>query len=677
MGISEFLNFQPVLYALLTAFIGICFISFLPSRNKALANLCFVFLIGVISSFTALKVLFGSPVEWYFEGSALFGGIPLRIDGLSAWFIIIINLTCFHGALFGMGYLKPFQDQRTAFAGSKANLSLHWCSYLIFQISMLGVCVIQHGFVFLIFWELMSFSSLLLVLFDHQRHDTLKAGLNYLVQMHVAVVFLSFAFIWVYFSERSFDFNAIGTFFSHHPNSLLFLIFFIGFGIKAGFISLHSWLPHAHPAAPSHVSGVMSGVIVKLGIYGIIRICFFMKSDLLWNGEWVLGVSVLTAVFGVLNAAVHRDFKKMLAYCTIENIGIIGIGIGLMLIGAGTKNPVLLALGLSGALLHTLNHSLFKSLLFFSAGSVYFQTHTRDMEKLGGLIRSMPETAILFLTASLAIAGMPPFNGFVSEFLIYSGFLAGISSGELTTSTFFVLAFFGLAITGGLSLLAFTKSFCTVFLGNQRQQFIHEIKEVPFIMRLPQYMIIAIMLSIGFFPEIYFSALERILISSCFSFQLPPPELNGFAVLMGEIGRSSFFFLLMIILLLWARKFFFRKRQVSYNSTWGCGYVGLSGKMQYTGKSFSKTLGKLFGLIVKEKKKFNEMGSMEIFPRLRNHSSHYTDLFENKIFEPFVNRLIHGLGYFRFIQNGRIQMYVLYGVFFIALVFLGTLFGLL
>src|ERR1019366_6536937 len=294
------------------------------------------------------------------------------------------------------------------------------------------VCMVQNGLAFLIVWELMSISSFMLVIFDHQNKRTLRAGINYLVQMHIGVLFLSAAFIWVYFSEGTFEFSAIEKFFSHHSNLWLFLLFFIGFGIKAGFIPLHSWLPQAHPASPSHISGVMSGVIVKLGIYGIFRIVLMLKQDYLIIGEIMISLSIATGLYGILNAAVHRDFKKMLAYCTIENIGIIGAGIGLAIIGMGMNNSFLLVIGLSGALLHTLNHSLFKSLLFFSSGSVYQQTHTRDMEKLGGLVHKMPQTAALFLIGSLAIGGLPPFNDFVSEFILYSAILLGIKSIGIT-----------------------------------------------------------------------------------------------------------------------------------------------------------------------------------------------------------------------------------------------------
>src|ERR1022692_4873662 len=350
---------------------GMIAIPFLPNPIKSKANLVFLIMIAVMTSIPAVNALTGNMVDVALPKAQVFGNISFHIDGLSSWFIIIINFTCINGAFYGIGYMKPYDAQ-------KANLSMHWVLFLLFQSSMIWVCMLQNGLAFLIAWELMSLSSFLLVIFEHNNKATLQAGINYLVQMHIGVLFLASAFIWVYCSQGSFEFSAIEKFFSSNPNLWLFLLFFIGFGIKAGFIPLHTWLPQAHPAAPSHISGIMSGVIVKLGIYGIFRIIFLLRQDYNVIGEMIIILSVVTGIYGILNAAVQRDFKRMLAYCTIENIGIIGIGIGLGLIGIANLNPLMIILGFGGALLHTLNHSLFKSLLFFTAGSVYQQTHRSE-----------------------------------------------------------------------------------------------------------------------------------------------------------------------------------------------------------------------------------------------------------------------------------------------------------
>ena len=664
-------NFWLILSSAIIVGIGILSIPLLPSKIKAFVSFFFVLLVAIATSIPAVNALLGTPIEIFLPGSSFFGEIPLRIDALAAWFILIINLTCLSGAFYGIGYMKPYHTQ-------KANLSLHWTLFLLFQASMLWVCMLQHSLAFLIAWEMMSLSSLFLVLFEHEKKDTLKAGINYMVQMHLGVAFLTVGFIWVYFAQGSFDFLAISDYFGTNFNAWLFLVFFVGFGIKAGFVPLHSWLPHAHPAAPSHISGVMSGVIVKLGIYGIIRVALMLQSELLLIGESILIISIITGIFGILNASVHRDFKKMLAYCTIENIGIIGAGIGLFLIGAGFNNTMLMVIGLSSALLHTLNHSLFKSLLFFAVGSVYQQTHTRDMEKLGGLIRQMPQTAVLFLIGAIAIGGLPPLNGFISEFLIYNGFLNGIHTIGLTHSTLMILSLASLAFIGGLSLLTFTKTFGTVFLGNPRQILVHPPTEVSLWMRAPQYFIVAIMFSIGFFPQFYFGITLQIIQSVIpVSSQMNLESFTPMLALMQNVGRYSLLFLTLLISIFLIRNYFVKLRPVVQNTTWGCGYVAPNVQMQYTGKSYSKSLSKLLSFIVKENKKYLEINTNDIFPESRKHTSHYADFFENNIFEKVTKLVLRGLNYFQFIQNGKVQMYIVYGIFFILLVFFGTLFNLI
>jgi len=648
---------------------GIIALLFVTSKLRPLLAVISVVTISIVTSLIAVTGITTNGLELNIGGGYFIGNIPLRIDALSAWFMLIINFVTTTGVIYGIGYLKVYKSQHSI-------ETMHWVLFILFQSSMLWVCMVQNSIAFLIVWEVMSLSSLLLVLFDHTNPQVLKAGINYMVQMHLSVILLTVAFIWAYFKTGTFDFKGIATYFGTNVNTWLFIIFFLGFGLKAGFMGLHTWLPHAHPAAPSHVSGVMSGVIVKMGIYGIFRIISFLKADYILLGEVVLILSLLTGLFGIMNAAVHRDFKKMLAYCTIENIGIIGIGIGLGLIGMGKGQSLLYYLGFGGALLHVLNHSLFKSLLFYSAGSVYQQTHTRDMDQLGGLIKTMPHTAVMFLIGAIAIGGIPPFNGFVSEFLIYCGLLDGIHSAGIAQVLLMVLSFAGMSIIGGISILTFTKAFGTIFLGTPRQNLHHEPQEVSVLMLIPQYMTVTVMLAVAFVPG-FFLRLVGTLLGGGFSSNVPMDSSKFFAYLplLSNISLYFFLFLFVVGLVFVIRFLATRKREVKYASTWGCGYLAPNTRMQYTGKSFSKTLGKIFGVLVTEKKKYTELTTGEIFPQTRNHSSHYIDFFESNIFDAFINRLIHGMSYFGFIQNGRIQMYVLYGVFFILLIFLGTSLG--
>src|SRR5665647_2293232 len=416
MGITQFMGWMA-----LVLIAGIFGLIIVKERYRPLLVLLIVLANTALSSIPSILALTVGPQTGVISIPHLMGDISLKIDSLSAWFILIINFTSITGVLYGTGYLKSYSKL-------KANLEMHWVFYILFHLSMVWVCIFDHGIAFIISWELMSLSSLMLVIFEFQNKQTLKAGINYMVQMHLSVVLLTLGFILLYVNTGSFNFEALALLPAGKSSVWIFVLLFSGFAIKAGFIPFHTWLPHAHPAAPSHVSGVMSGVIVKLGIYGIFRIITQLQQDWLLIGEVILSLSVATALYGIINAAVKYDFKQMLAYCTIENIGLIGIGIGIGLIGMGNGNNLLVLLGFSAALLHTLNHSLFKSLLFFAAGSVYQQTHTRDMELLGGLIKKMPKTAFFFLIGAMAIGGLPPLNGFVSEFLMYTGLIQALSA---------------------------------------------------------------------------------------------------------------------------------------------------------------------------------------------------------------------------------------------------------
>jgi len=653
------------------AFLAVIVLLFVPIKIKAAIAISAVVANAIVTSWIAIQALGGQPVSFLFDGGSSMGDILIRVDELSAWFILIINFTCVTGVFYGSGYLKAYDNPAK-------KLSMHWILYVLFQLSMVWVCMIQHGLVFLIAWEVMSLSSMMLVIFDANNPTTIKAGINYLVQMHISVVFLTIGFVWVYFQTGSFSFDAFTRYFGANSNIWLFLVFFVGFGLKAGFIPLHSWLPHAHPAAPSHISGVMSGVIVKLGIYGIFRIASYLKSDYLILGEIVVIVSILTGLYGIINAAVHRDFKKMLAYCTIENIGIIGIGMGIGLIGLGNNLPILYYLGFGGALLHVLNHSLFKSLLFYSAGSVYQQTHTRDMEKLGGLIKSMPRTAVVFLIGAVAIGGMPPFNGFISEFLIYSGLIEGIKLQNMTQIILMVLTFAGLSIIGGLSILTFTKSFGTIFLGSQRQQLPHKPHEVSPVMLTPQYIIILVMISVAIFPQVYLQVIGNVLTGfSKNNVVAMPVDFWLYISIMRNISFYSLVFIVVILVFWGIRAITLRGRSQIIGPTWGCGYTAPTARIQYTGKSFSKSFSKMFNFLVIERKNYEELKAGEIFPADKKYSSHYNDFFELRVIKVLTNRLIYGANYFKFIQNGRIQSYVLYGIIFIVSVFILTIFNII
>jgi len=335
--------------------------------------------------------------------------------------MLIINLIFVTGGFYGLFYMKAYREQRN-------NLTLHSIAFLFQYTAMICICVVQNSFAFLICWEMMALSSFLVIIFEHEHIATIKAGVNYLIQAHFSILFLMIGFIWVASKTDSYDFMAIKEYTQTIPGSaslMLFIFFFIGFAIKAGFVPFHTWLPYAHPASPSHVSGIMSGVIIKIGIFGILRMLLLIKTDFITVGYIILLISTISGLYGVMLAIIQHNLKKLLAYHSIENIGIIGMGIGLGCVGIGTGNQVLATLGFAGALLHTLNHSLFKSLLFYAAGNVYQATHTMDIESLGGIIKKCLRLVCCFLLQLLLSVEFPRLTGLFLNSSFTPGFITG------------------------------------------------------------------------------------------------------------------------------------------------------------------------------------------------------------------------------------------------------------
>jgi hydrogenase-4 component B len=529
---------------------------------------------------------------------------------------------------------------------------------------------------FLIVWEIMALSSFLLVIFDAEETTIMKTGISYLIQMHAGMFFLMIAFLIVDRETGEMGFDALRLYFSNHSNLFLFILFFIGFGIKAGFIPLHTWLPQAHPAAPSHVSGVMSGVMIKMGIYGILRVLLSVQYDLLHIGILILVVSLISGILGVMMAIVQHDLKRLLAYHSIENIGIIGIGIGLGVIGLSTGNNSLSLLGFSGGLLHVLNHSLFKSLLFFNAGSVYQATHTRNIEQLGGLMKRMPYTSVLFLIGSLAICGLPPFNGFISEYLIYLGMFKSLSSASLYQSITILGTIVGLSLIGGLAIFCFTKAFGIVFLGEPRSEKAFSAVEVSKDMIIPQFISVFLILLIGL-ASVWFVKPVFEIISSGFALTDVNIEAGSSISDLTQISVISGIFFLTVVILLIYRHYHLKSKVVSYGPTWGCGYTAPSPKQQYTATSYAYNYNHLAKPVLQTEKMMKELSEDEIFPSERNFMSRSDDFFRKVFIDIPVDWVSGLLKRIAIMQTGRIQHYILYAFIFMLVVLLLTWFNII
>ena len=504
------------------------------------------------------------------------------MDALSALFTLLVAAGSV-AALYAKGYVDRYLDRKPA-----AHISLHYFAFTLLSLSMTAVVTASGGYTFLFWWELMTLSSFVLILFDAERKEVLKAALTYLVMMHLGFFALLIGFVVLQAAEGSADFGALAGYFAAHRPLPLLLVFLAGFGMKAGMFPMHVWLPEAHPAAPSHVSALMSGVMIKTGVYGILRVTAQIADlpTLRTAGLILLVAGIVTGLWGVILAAAQNDVKRLLAYSSIENIGIVLIGLGIAALGKSSGNQLAAICGLSGALLHTLNHSLFKSLLFFGAGNILSQTHTTSLDALGGLGRHMPVTGLLFLAGTTAICALPPLNGFVSELLIYLGMLDGIASGSDVLASAAGLA--ALALIGGVVILAFTKLYGTVFLGAPRTHEVAEASEVDNFRIAAMALPLAGILFIGLFPQTAVSAVTR---AAGFFIHHPADAADYLlSPTLAAVSRTAWLLILVVGLLAWLRSRALRTRKVTDGATWGCGFTSPNVRMQYSGESYSEGL---------------------------------------------------------------------------------------
>ena len=610
----------------------------------------------------AIEVLNNKTITIDLNVSTWSGPIHLTIDSLSAFYILVINLICFCGMVYASGYLKPYlPKKRSVF------ISLHLFSLIWLQGAMLLVVSMRDGIAFLLAWELMSLFSFILVIFEAQKESTLKTGINYLLQMHLSFALIMLGFLIGANQTGYMSFDGVAQFFSKNPNTSLFLIFFVGFGIKAGFIPLHSWLPRAHPAAPSHVSGIMSGIMIKMGIYGILRITSLLQNDLMMIGMIVLAVGIVSGLLGVIMAIMQHDLKKLLAYHSIENIGIIGIGIGMGILGKASGDTYLMVFGFAGALLHNLNHALFKSLLFFSAGNVYYAVHHINMDKLGGLAKGMRYTSYAFLIGALAISGIPPFNGFISEFLIYNGVVNHLSDSVFVISILSIACILALVLIGGLCIYCFTKAFGLSFLGTRRQESFVEPKEVPSVMLFPLLVLVGFIVAIGVMPA-WFGTGVITIVQQLIVGEINPEFAASAIQSLSVVGQVNMLVIGLVALVVGMRAWQQSKVKTAMGPTWGCGYSAGDFRHQYTPTSYANSLRELANPVLDYKKTYQSFSESEIFPPDKKFHTESKDLVEEKTILSWVNYIVDFLPKLGKAQSGLINHYLLYPLLFLILV---------
>ena len=633
-------------------------------KIKTAVLACITSVSAVLTLIPALKVLIsGQDLMQVLNFNQIFGNVNFVIDPLSAFFIIVISVMSLASVIYSRGYLNPYIEQ-------SKNINSHLVFLPMLIASMLLVVTCQNALMFLICWEIMSLSSFFLVIFENEKKEVLKAGIKYLVFMHFSVLFIIMAFAILSISSGSLDFSSFAFALQHnkHLANLVFILAFIGFGTKAGFVPFHNWLPDAHPAAPSHVSAIMSGVMIKTGIYGILRILSLIHTPSIFISYLVLVISVISALYGVLYAITQHDLKRLLAYHSIENIGIIGIGIGVGMLGIAYSHPIVAVLGFAGGILHILNHSIFKELLFLSAGSVYIKTHTRNVEVLGGLIKSMPATALLFLIGSIAICGLPPFNGFISEFLVYFGMFKGLSIHNFFSMVTLLFSIAGLALVGTMAVLCFTKAFSIIFLGMPRSEAAEKVQnDTGKTMILPMSFLAILTLLIGLFPQYVFDYLL-----------MPVHVVTGFTPagtsepvsLMQTISGYALAFVLFLGVVA-ALKLLLTKNKIDIQETWGCGYNRGNNHMQYTASSYASPFLSMLRPLFK--KVFDIEKPKHLFPQSAHFSLHIDDIEEAYLINPVIKGDEWFLSKFETMQSGNIQSYIKYGLIFLVLVIIGSL----
>ncbi len=571
----------------------------------------------------------------------------LTVDRLSAFFLLLICGVGAAVALFSTSYIERHYEGRRR----------DWIGILLplFLLSMVLVVTASTAFAFLFGWELMTLFSAGLILVDGDSEQRRHNIYVYLLMMHAGAAAVVAAFLLFLPHASGLDFvamRAAGASLPGNVRAAVFVFAFIGFGAKAGIVPLHVWLPKAHPIAPSPVSALMSGVMLKTAIYGFVRFAFdFLAGGPSWWGYLVLAAGALSGVLGVLYAIAEHDLKRLLAYHSVENIGIIYLGLGSALVFNANGAPGWAALALAAALLHTLNHALFKSLLFLGAGAVSDAAHTLDIEELGGLLKRMRATGALFLIACCSIVGLPLFNGFVSEWLTFRGFLAGASLPNVTASIALPLMTGVLALIGGLAAACFAKVYGVAFLGRPRSAEAEHAREVPLVMRAGMALLAAACVAIGVVPALVLRPLGETIAEFAPGLVLPDDAFTITRVLPWVAAGVA----VLVVISALAR------RNARVAATWACGLPGLDSRMQYTSTSFSKPLRRVFSQVYRPDRSVEVLpADRPYFPSSIAYRSVRTTSFEKYLYRPGVDAIISMSHRLRRMQTGNIQVYLLY-----------------
>jgi hydrogenase-4 component B len=626
---------------------GLCMLAGTSGAASAL-----VFLLSGQDSFRLN--LFSSPIP--------FLSMDINFDGLSAFFLLILSVLAFSVSLYSMGYLSHYLGKR--------NVSAYQLLYVLFILSMLLVFVAANGIMFFMAWEAMAIVSYFLVVFESEEPETRKAGLIYIVMTNVGAAFLLVALMLMYQYTGSFDLSQSVAEIPTGIKNAMFILFLIGFGTKGGIAPLHIWLPRAHPAAPGPISALMSGIMIKTAIYGLLRFVLdILGAEIAWWGYALLALGIFSAVMGVLYAFISKNIKRMLAHSSVENMGILFIGLGIVFISTATGAKEVGALALMATLLHCFFHAIYKGSLFLSVGSIHFATHTKNMEELGGLIKRMPVTAVLCLGGALSIAAIVPFSGFVSEWLMYQSIFSSLVLGQAGLNILLIITAAALSMAAALSAGSMIKLYGISFLGRPRTIHAESAVEVPKVMNVAIGILVTLSLLFGLFPRAAVNLMNVVVV-----------ELQGVSIsnrLNGHLLLVSFplninenaispalalaLCIVVILLALLGLRGIGGKYTQRIYGTWDCGFKALTPKMQYSGRAFSKPIKIVFRIFIKSTRELKLVGDALYHPESIEYNVKTESTLEKYVYLPFIRGISMLSEKLKFmIQTGSVHAYLLY-----------------
>ncbi len=601
-----------------------------------------------------------------------FGDGALLFDHFNGIFFVLLGFIGIAASIYAMGYSRLHAKEHA--------ISWLFAMTALFIGSMGMVLAANHSLTFLFAWELMTLTSFALVVYQHEKPEVTRAGFLYLVTTHIATACLLAAFTLIGQAENSFlfsDWANIASVLTPGLATFSFALLFVGFAIKAGLVPFHIWLPEAHPQAPTHISALMSGVMIKIAIYAFLRLVFtgFWENMEPWWGLVIMTFGALSAVVGVFYAIERRDMKKALAFSSIENIGIIFIGLGAAFYFNATGNVVLAIMGLAAALLHIVNHALLKSLLFLGAGNVYYRHHTRSMDFLGGVAKTLPLTSVVFLLGAIGMMGLPPMNGFASEWLMFQALLNGLSETTVGTRLLFPIIISALAFAAGLAFVVFSRMFGMVFLGRERspQEHTQTEKGIPLSMTIGTLIpaVGAIGVALGMK-----TILEHLLVQIIPTFSgdkitiAPDPSWGvaaslAFPEFSNIFGANAWLAIILLFVCGFVAWLFMRlvggKTKTITGPSWDCG-VPLNERMQYSGLGFTSPIRHALRVFTRPKEIVETVQGPDnfYFWHVRKYSVTTLAIFDVTIIQPF-SRLMFILGsHIRRVQGGLLSVYIAY-----------------